>query len=134
MEKDAVETLLFMSSPGNSVMRAGRTLGSPTGKKVGFTSHNTTNGAGDGFSSDEDEPTSAAGRRSGGVGLPPLPLPLPARLGLGLAVRGGGVRVGDEIDRLLDQMADAEAAGGGDSSSDEDVPIVTRGFVGTRAV
>ncbi|KAI4121230.1 MAG: hypothetical protein LQ347_006923, partial [Umbilicaria vellea] len=124
---DAVETLLFMSSPSHSALRTARTLAaSPTAnanaKKVGFANEEALTN----FSSDEDDGGDAPAA-TGGVALSPMPLSLqsPLALGSGMAVRGGGVRVGlggrkedDAIDRMLDGMVAAELDG--ESSSDDD--------------
>ena len=133
MEKDAVEGLLFMSSPGNSVLRGRGSGHRRYDKRVGLEGGGLVRG--DGFSSDEEASGVVAGRGGGGVGVGVGVgvgrLPVPQRVGMGmgmgvgLAVRGGGVRVGllgkgDEIDRLLDGMVASEGKGENSSSSDDD--------------
>lgn len=126
MEKDAVETLLFMSSPSHSALRSART----SVKKVGFATERALTG----FSSDEEHDNDAAPAAKGGVALSPMRLSLQSPLGLrlGMAVPGGGVRVrkeDDAIDRMLDGMVANELEGESSSEDDEEVArVVGRGL------
>ena len=94
MEQDAVETLLFMSSPGHSGHQPQtRLIGTPlrsSFKRVGFTDV-SENG------SDEDRPHP----------LPTKPFNRTGRL------KSDGIVSGTDVDRLLDEMPDE------DSSEDE---------------
>lgn len=99
MEKDAVETLLFMSSPGNSNhYPSTRIVGSPwrsnvpLEKRVGFTTTTSV----DDFS-DQDVPRLQAFQNSKGL------------------FNARGVVSEADVDRILDQMPDEES-----SSEDED--------------
>lgn len=109
MEKDAVETLLFMSSPVNPAYhphsRSGHSPGTPVGtpvgtpsraaaKRVGFAA---TIGESVGLESSDEEPRSLA-----------LPMSRVSRLHSGL----GSMDKDDDIDRMLDAM---------ESSSDDDI-------------
>ncbi|MCJ1304862.1 hypothetical protein MMC08_007675 [Hypocenomyce scalaris] len=116
MEKDAVETLLFMSSPGNSGYRPpARHL---VGKRVGFpANHNHHHIQSDDLSSDEE-----MGRT---VGL----LPPGMGMGLGMAVRGSLGGGDDDIDELLDAEGERGSSSDDDDDDGEELPVARRGFI-----
>ena len=105
MEKDALETLLFMSSPVNpgyhprsrNGLSPGTPVGTPNGaaKRVGFAAIGTRGSAGL-ESSDED----------------PRSLGLPKSRASGLQSGLGSIDREDDIDKMLDTM---------DSSSDDNI-------------
>jgi hypothetical protein len=87
MEQDAIETLLFMSSPGNSVYH-------PSSQRQQSTSHvsQTSLSTGSSTSQSQTQDSQAAGdhRRAG-------------------QARYLEAQAGDEIDRMLDQMEDSDS-------------------------
>lgn len=91
MEKDAIETLLFMSSPGNSQYRP------PSSHLPGSPLRNQ-------FSPDQNR--SVVSNDDNAPGIPPRPRNI---------LDSATLNTDESIDRLLDQMPD------GESSSDDDV-------------